>query len=211
MIYLCSNTSCDDENIIHLELCKIKYASFSVDLSAFSALVISSKNSINALKFNHIAPNDEIYVFAIGKASAKAASEYGFKSVYEAQNSHGDEFALEIAPQLKGKKTLLLRPKEQVSDIKGILEKKGVLLSEQIAYENSIVTAPKRRFESGAVFVFASPKNVEAFLKNFKWRADFKAVAIGKSTANALQKICEPLVSNKQNLSECIKIAKNLL
>lgn len=211
MIYLCSNTSCDDENIIHLELCKIKYASFSVDLSAFSALVISSKNAISALEFNKIATNNKINVFAIGKASANAASKYGFGRVYEAQNSHGNDFALEIAKMLKGKKTLLLRPKEQVSDIKGILSKNGVPLSEQIAYENSIVTAPKRQFETGAVFVFASPKNVDAFLANYAWRDDFKAVAIGKSTANALQKICEPLVSNEQSLKECIKIAKNLL
>ena len=211
MIYLCSNTSCDDENIVHLELCKIKYASFSVDLSAFSALVISSKNAISALEFNKIPPNNKISVFAIGKASANAASKYGFGCVYKAQNSHGDEFALEIAPGLKGKKTLLLRPKEQISDIKGILEKNGVLLSEQIAYENSIVTAPKRQFETGAVFIFASPKNVEGFLKNFAWRDDFRAVAIGKSTASALKSFTNPLVSNKQNISECIKIAKNLL
>ena len=77
MIYLCSNTSCDDENIVHLELCKIKYASFSVDLSAFSALVISSKNAISALEFNKIPSNNKISVFAIGKASANAASKYG--------------------------------------------------------------------------------------------------------------------------------------
>lgn len=211
MIYLCSNTSVNDENIIHLELCKIEYASFCVDLSAFSALVISSKNSINALKFNHIALNDEIYVFAIGKASANAAKDYGFTQVYEAQNSHGDDFALEIATMLKGKKTLLLRPKEQISNIEGILEKNGVPLSEQIAYENSIVTAPKRCFETGAVFIFASPKNVEAFLANYAWQDDFKAVAIGKSTAKALEKICQPIVSNEQSLQECIKIAKNLL
>lgn len=211
MIYLCSNTSVDDENIVHLELCKIEYFSFSVDLACFDALVISSKNAISALSVNQIPPNDKISVFAIGKASAKSAKDYGFAKVYEAQNSHGDEFALEIAKMLKGKKTLLLRPKEQVSDIKGILENKGVLLSEQIAYENSIVTASKRRFESGAVFVFASPKNAEAFLANYAWQSSFKAVAIGKSTAKALEKICQPIVSNEQSLQECIKIAKNLL
>ena len=118
---------------------------------------------------------------------------------------------MEIASGLKGKKTLLLRPKEQISDIKGILEKNGVLLSEQIAYENSIVTAPKRQFATGAVFIFASPKNVEGFLSNFAWRDDFRAVAIGKNTASALDAFTNPLVSNKQNISECIKIAKNLL
>ena len=86
MIYLCSNTSCDDENIVHLELCKIKYASFSVDLSAFDALVISSKNAISALEFNKIPSNNKISVFAIGKSTASALDGFTNPLVSDKQN-----------------------------------------------------------------------------------------------------------------------------
>lgn len=211
MIYLCSNTPSDDKSVFWLNLCEIKYLPFSVDLSEFSALIISSKNAIKALSFNKIALNPSLEVFAIGQKTAQAALDFGFTNVRISSNSHGNEFAKEITKSLKNQHTLLLSPKEQVSDIKGILENSNINFSQIIAYENTIKKITKNlEFPKNSVFIFTSPKNVEAFLFNFTWRNDFKAVAIGKTTANALKNISKAVISNEQNIKECIKIAKNL-
>lgn len=189
----------------------MEFQNFSIDLSEFTSLIITSKNAINALDFNKITPNDEIKVFAIGKASANAALGYGFNQVYEAKNSHGAEFALEITPLLKNQKVLLLSPKEQVSDIKGILERAKISLKQIIAYENKITqNAPKLEFQNNDIFIFTSPKNVEAFLAHYEWRSTFKAIAIGKSTAKALENITKPIISQSQDISACISLAKEL-
>lgn len=211
MIYLCSNTPSDDESVVHLALTKLEFFKFSVDLGEFDALVISSKNAIKALGANSITANSGILVCAIGKATAETALEYGFSNVLRAQNSHGEDFANEIATKLKGLKTLLLSPKEQVSDIAGILEFHKIKCDKIIAYENSIITnAPKMDFEKGSVFIFTSPINAKAFLANYAWQDDFKAIAIGKSTANAIN-FTKPIISDEQNIQNCIKMAKNLL
>ena len=51
-IYLISHTQ--NQAVKNLKVCEIEFLKFSVDLSKFEALVITSKNSIKALKFNNI-------------------------------------------------------------------------------------------------------------------------------------------------------------
>lgn len=189
----------------------MEFQNFSVNLGEFNSLIITSKNAINALAFNKIPANTQISVFAIGKASANAALGYGFNQVYEAKNSHGDEFGQEIAPLLKKQKVLLLSPKEQVSDIKGIFERAKIEFKQIIAYENKITqNAPKLEFKSGDIFIFTSPKNVDAFLAHYEWQSTFRAVAIGKSSAKALSSVTEPIISQAQDISTCLSLAKEL-
>ena len=51
-IYLISHTQ--NKAVKNLKVCEIEFLKFSVDLNKFEALVITSKNSIKALKFNNI-------------------------------------------------------------------------------------------------------------------------------------------------------------
>ena len=192
MIYLVSHTP--NNRVKNLRVCEIKFHKFSVDLSKFDALVVTSKNSIKALKFNSINLAN-LEVFSIGEGSTKEALNFGFTKIYTAKNSHGDEFASEIAPLLKGKKTLFLRAKEVVSDVFGILQNGGVNLIEIIAYENVI---------------FTSPSNVDGFLRNFELDLSYKIIAIGKKTAISLKNFPNIIVSKTQSIEDCIEIAKNL-
>lgn len=75
-IYLCSNTKINDKNVENLALCKIKFMPFKLDLNAYDALILTSKNAIKALRFNHISPNFKMQVFAIGKNSVSSAKRY---------------------------------------------------------------------------------------------------------------------------------------
>ena len=106
MIYLVGS-NLEFEGVKTLVLNEIKFNKFSVNLAEFDALVLTSKNSVNALKLNQILPAD-LQIYSIGEGTSRAASEFGFAQIYTAKNAHGNDFAAEIAPLLQGKKTLFL-------------------------------------------------------------------------------------------------------
>ena len=211
MIYLISNTAFNDESVEQISLCRIKFNKFNIDLSEFNALIVTSKNSINALKFNSIALTD-ILVFAIGRATALACKEFGFTQIYEAKNSHGDEFGAEILNSLRDKKVLFIKAKETVSNLDIYFSQNGIDITTVDGYENLILN-PKdiKKPEPNSTIIFTSPMNTRAFIQNFGWDKSYQAVAIGKATAAALSSYCDNIiVSNTQNLKSCIELAKNI-
>lgn len=208
-IYLVSHTPKKD--VKNLKVCKIEFLDFSVDLSKFEALVVTSKNSIKALKSNNINLVN-LRVYSIGDGTTKEALSYGFKDIYTAKNSHGNDFADEIAPFLKGKKTLFLKAFKTVSDVGGILIKKGAILTQITAYKNVFLSLDKNlKPPFGSILVFSSPSNVEGFIKNFgKIDESYKVISIGNATAKLLKTHPNLIISNKQNIDECLNLAKNL-
>lgn len=210
MIYLVSNTPYSDKDIVWLNLCKIRFFNFNVNLSKFDAIIVTSKNSINALKFNSIALAD-ILVFAIGKATALACKEFGFKQIYEAKNSHGSEFGAEILEKLYGKKVLFIKAKETVSNLDIYFSQNGIDITVVDGYENLILYPNDiKKPEPNSTIIFTSPMNVRAFIQNFSWNDSYQAVAIGKATASTLASYCTPIISNSQSLKSCIELAKSL-
>ena len=210
MIYLVSNTPYSDNDIVWLNLCKIRFFNFNVNLNKFNAIIVTSKNSINVLKFNSIAVAD-ILVFAIGKATALACKEFGFKQIYEAKNSHGSEFGAEILEKLYGKKVLFIKAKETVSNLDIYFSQNGIDITVVDGYENLILYPNDiKKPESNSTIIFTSPMNVRAFIQNFSWNDSYQAVAIGKATASTLASYCTPIISNSQSLKSCIELAKSL-
>lgn len=210
MIYLVSNTPYSDNDIVWLNLCKIKFFKFDVNLNKFDAIIVTSKNSINALKFNSIALAD-ILVFAIGKATALACKEFGFTQIYEAKNSHGSDFGAEILSSLRDKKVLFIKAKETISNLDIYFSQNGVDITAVDGYENLILNIKDiKKPKPNSTIIFTSPMNVRAFIQNFGWDKSYQAVAIGKATANALNSHCNPIISNSQTIKECVALAKSL-
>lgn len=209
-IYLISHTQ--NQAVKNLKVCEIEFLKFSVDLSKFEALVITSKNSIKALKFNNI-KKVNLKVFSIGDSSTKEALKYGFSDIYTAKNSHGNEFANEIASFLKDKKTLFLKAEKTVSDVGGILIKNGAILTKITAYKNNFLNLDESlKPPLGSILIFSSPSNVEGFIKNFgKIDESYKVVVIGNATAKLLSSHKNLIISEKQSIDECLKLAKNLI
>lgn len=206
-IYLISHTP--NNSVKNLKVCEIKFHKFSVDLSKFDALVLTSKNSVKALKFNLINLAN-LEVFSIGEGTTKEALNFGFTKIYTAKNAHGNEFANEIARLLKSKKTLFLKAKETVSDVGGILRSSGVNLTEIIAYENSFLNLDKSlKPENGSTLIFTSPSNVKGFLRNFDIDESYKLIAIGNATAKLLKNYPNLTISSSQSIDDCIKLAKS--
>ena len=209
-IYLISHTQ--NKAVKNLKVCEIEFLKFSVDLSKFEALVITSKNSIKALKFNNI-KKVNLKVFSIGDGSSKEALKYGFSDIYTAKNSHGNEFANEIASFLKDKKTLFLKAEKTVSDVGEILSENGAILTKITAYKNKFLNLDESlKPPLGSTLIFSSPSNVEGFIKNFgKIDENYKIVAIGNATAKLLSSHKNLIISQKQSIDECLNLAKNLI
>ncbi|WP_103600529.1 uroporphyrinogen-III synthase [Campylobacter concisus] len=209
-IYLISNTKTADESIVNLSVSKIEFLKFELNLSDYDVLVATSKNAFNALKFNGISPIN-LPVFAIANSCAAAAREFGFSEIYTGNNAHGDDFAREILPLLKGKKVLYLKGRDSASNFLEILQNGGVNIKAVIAYEN-ILNPCKMELKppKNSILIFASPLNVKNFLSNFGWDESYKVISIGKVTAKEL-KFTESIVSQSQDINACIALAKTLL
>ena len=209
-IYLISNTKTADESVVNLSVSKIEFLKFELNLSDYDVLVATSKNAFNALKFNGISPIN-LPVFAIANSCAAAAREFGFSEIYTGKNAHGDDFAREILPLLKGKNVLYLKGKDSASNFLEILQNGGVNIKAIIAYEN-VLNPCKMELKppKNSILIFASPLNVKNFLSNFGWDESYQAISIGKVTAKEL-KFTEPIVSQSQDINACIALAKTLL
>ena len=210
-IYLVSNTKTADESVVDLSVSKIEFFKFDLNLSEFDALVATSKNVFNALKFNEINALENLPVFAIASSCAAAAREFGFSEIYTGQNAHGDDFAREILPLLNGKKVIYLKGKDSASNFLEILQDGGVNIKAVIAYEN-VLNPCKMELKppKNSILIFASPINVRNFLANFGWDESYQTISIGKVTAKEL-KFSTPLVSQNQDINACIALAKTLL
>ena len=210
-IYLVSNTKTADESVVNLSVSRIEFLKFDLNLSEFDLLVATSKNAFNALKFNEISALENLPVFAIASGCAAAAKGLGFTQIYTGQNAHGDDFAREILPLLKGKKVLYLKGKDSASNFLEILQDGGVNIKAIIAYEN-VINPCKMELKppKNSILIFASPINVRNFLSNFGWDESYQTISIGKVTAKEL-KFTTPIVSQNQDINACIALAKTLL
>ena len=210
MIYLVGS-NLEFKGVKTLVLNEIKFNKFSVNLAEFGALILTSKNSVNALKFNRILPAS-LQIYSIGESTSRAASEFGFSQIYTAKNAHGNDFAAESATLLKGKKTLFLRARETASSVSEILRENGVNLTQIIAYENVFKPLEKeQKPPKNSVIIFTAPSAVRNFTRNFGWDESYKAVAIGLTTAEELEIFTSPAVSAQQNINSCVSLAKTLL
>ncbi len=199
-----------DESVVNLSVSKIEFLKFELNLSDYDVLVATSKNAFNALKFNGISPIN-LPVFAIANSCASAAREFGFGEIYTGKNAHGDDFAREILPLLKGKKVLYLKGRDSASNFLEILQNGGVNIKAIIVYEN-VLNPCKMELKppKNSILIFASPLNVKNFLSNFGWDESYQVISIGKVTAKEL-KFTEPIVSQSQDINACIALAKTLL
>lgn len=210
MIYLVGSNKAY-EGVKNIVLNEILCLDFSINLKDFDALVITSKNSLNALYHNSIKADKSLEIYAIGEPTANAALNYGFNKIYTSQNSYGDEFAIEIIPLLKDKKVLFLRAKKTASNIFEILKLNGVNVTQIIAYENLYKKADFREAPpKNSVIIFTAPSAVRHFVDSFGWDDSYKAVAIGQTTARELLFAKNLQISQIQSTDECVRVAKTL-
>jgi uroporphyrinogen-III synthase len=204
MIYLLNNDKF--EGVYNLPVIKIEFLSPKIELNGVDYLLFTSKNGVRAVD----RLTDEwkkLDVIAIGKGTASEVEKRGGVVKYVATKSYGDELAKEIISNFQPATILFPRAKKIVSNIGTILRGANFNLIEKIVYQttcNKIEKVPEK-----GVFIFTSPSSVKCFLKQVQWKDSYKAVAIGKRSAEVFP--YEIVISDEQSIKKCIKIAKNLL
>src|SRR5574344_662880 len=195
-IYLLNEQKFD--GVENLEVFEIEYLKFDLDLEKYDALVFTSKNAIFSLEENGINwKSTPSYLIAPKTANI---AFIGF-------SGHGNDFANELIPYLKDKKTLYVRALKTVSNLANILKENGINIDEVIAYKTSCNKQEKKALDKNSTIIFTSPSSVECFFRKYSWEDSFKAIAIGRTTAMYLPKNIECEISSITSVEECVKLA----
>ena len=206
-IYLLSNQKYSD--IENIEVFKIDYIKNKIDLTKYDALIFTSKNAVLSLdSFNK--DWKKIPSFAIAPKTANFIKDYGGNLIFTGVTSHGNDFAKELIELLKNKKVLYIKALKTVSNLVEILKENHIDIDELVTYQ-TICNKTDLILEDNSVFIFTSPSSVECFFKQYEWRDNYKAIVIGKTTANYLPKYIEYKISQETSIDECIKLAKQIL
>ena len=196
------------EDVENLEVFQIEYIKSDVDLKKYDALVFTSKNGVKAINsFNQDWKN--IPSYAIAQKTANTIIKLGGVVEFIGNSGHGNDFAYELKNVLKDKKVLYVKALKTVSNLPNILKENGVFLDEIIAYKTSCKKS-NIILEENSIFIFTSPSSVECFFKQYSWKNSYKAIVIGKTTAEFLPSNINYEISSQTSVEECIKLAKQL-
>lgn len=196
------------EDVENLEVFQIEYIKSDVDLKKYDALVFTSKNGVKAINsFNQDWKN--IPSYAIAQKTANTIIKLGGVVEFIGNSGHGNDFAHELKNVLKDKKVLYVKALKTVSNLPNILKENGVFLDEIIAYKTSCKKS-NIILEENSIFIFTSPSSVECFFKQYSWKNSYKAIVIGKTTAEFLPSNINYEISSQTSVEECIKLAKQL-
>ena len=169
-------------------------------------MVFTSKNAIFSLEENGINwKSTPSYVIA--PKTADIAKKFGANIAFIGFSGHGNDFANELIPYLKNKKTLYIRALKTVSNLTNILKENGIDIDEIISYKTSCNKQEIKILDKNSTIIFTSPSSVECFFKKYSWEDSFKAIAIGKTTALYLPKNIKCEISSLTSVEECVKLA----
>lgn len=196
------------EDVENLEVFQIEYIKSDIDLKKYDALVFTSKNGVKAINsFNQDWKN--IPSYAIAQKTANTIMKLGGVIEFIGNSGHGNDFAYELKNVLKDKKVLYVKALKTVSNLPNILKENGIFLDEIIAYKTSCKKS-NIILEENSIFIFTSPSSVECFFKQYSWKNSYKAIVIGKTTAEFLPSNINYEISSQTSVEECIKLAKQL-
>lgn len=179
----------------------------AINLEGYDALIFTSKNAIYAIDaLDKTWKKKPAYVIA--PQTAKIVKHLKGTLKFAGKEKHGNGFAFELKEKVKNQKVLYIRGAEVVSDLVSILNESGTICDELIVYEtvckefDSKIILPKH-----ATIIFSSPSTIKCFLHNCEWDESFKAIAIGKTTAQYFPDYITPIVADTTSLESCVKKA----
>lgn len=197
------------EGVFNLPIFDIEYIDLNFNITKYDALIFTSKNAIYSLDKSKLNWKG-IESYVIAPKTAEVLKKYNANLVFTGVNSHGNEFANELIPLLKNKKTLYIRGEKSVSNLFTILKESGVDIEEQIAYRTVCSNQKIQTLNNNSIIIFTSPSSVNCFFKNYSWQSTYKAIAIGNTTAKFLPQNVEVYISDVQSIESCISLAKQI-
>lgn len=206
-IYLFSKTPY--KGVKHIPVLAINFLHVSLDFSHYDALVITSKQALEALeKYN---PDwKSIPIIAISKPTADKAQSMGAKLLHVGEGYGKDLYKI-IQADFSHLKLCYARAETIVTDFALKLRKEGVMIDDPIVYKTTCNDdLPPLKIEDNAILIFTSPSSIECFLKQNSFKESHKIIVIGKTTQKALPLHVKSLVTMKPTVEECIKLAQSV-
>ena len=201
-VYLFSLSSHPDA--ISVNSLDIKFFHPQVNFTHYDYFIITSKQTIKALKKYDSAEYIQKRALIVSKKSAQAFEKVGGK-ILDIGEGYGADLVQKIQNHPKETRWLYLRAKEVASDFVKRCKDDGYNIDELILYESLCSQEILNiKVEQNASLIFTSPSSVECFLKNNVISQQNRVVVIGTTTAKALPKGIKYIISQETSIQSCI-------
>ncbi len=197
------------EGAKNLPLIRAEFFDVDISIDDYDVIIFTSKNGVEAMERLGVDWKRKPSI-AIGDATAEKIKKLHGRVSYVSTEAYGDELAVEITKRYRFLRFLYPRAKTIASNLPDILRSKGSDITEVVVYETVCSDEALEAPEDGSVIIFSSPSTVKCFYERFGWRESYKCVAIGKTTANAVEFTTDISIPPQQTLKSAVALASRL-
>lgn len=203
-IYLFSLSSHPDA--ISVKSLDVSFFKPTIDFSLYDYLIITSKQTVKALKQYDSNEYLSKKALAVSQKSAQEFQNIGGQ-ILDLGEGYGSKLTKKIKAYPKNTKWLYLRAKVVASNFVQECREDDYTIAEVILYESSCsqeiqdVHTPK-----DATLIFTSPSSVECYLKNHTISKENRVIVIGSTTALKLPKEVKCTISHQTSIQSCIDL-----
>ena len=204
-IYLFSISS--HPNAVSVNSLAITFFKPQIDFSKYDYLIITSKQTCEALKQYETRDYIDKKALCVSVASAASLESLG-GTVLDIGGGYGDNLVDKIKSYPKDIKWLYLRAKVVASDFVEVCKDDGYDIDEVIVYESDCSQKILDvEVEDKSILIFTSPSSLNCFLKTHEISHKSKVIVIGKTTAKAIPKDIKFTLSKETTIESCMEIA----
>lgn len=189
---------------------QVRFLKPQIDFRNYDYLIITSKQTIKALKQYEREDFISIPALCVSKKTADAYESFGGK-VLDFGDGYGDNLVKFIEQKPKETRWLYLRAELIASSFVANCKDAGYFIDEKILYVSECAKeALEVEVEQNSILIFTSPSSIECFLKNHTIGSDAKVIVIGTTTAKALPTGIEYQISQNTSIDSCMELALSL-
>ena len=195
------------ENVLNIKSLEVNLLKPHIDFSKYDYLIITSKQTVKALKQYEKEDFINIPALCVSVKTANAYKEFGGK-VLAIGDGYGDNLVKNIENFSKDTKWLYLRAKLIASNFVQKSKDKGYKIDEEILYASECSKEILDvRVKESSILIFTSPSSIECFLKNNSIHPESNIIVIGETTAKHLPEGVKYTVSENTSIQSCIELA----
>ena len=203
-VYLFSTSS--HPKAINVNSLDIKFFKPDIDFSIYDYLIVTSKQTVQALKQYKKEEYLSKPALCVSKKSAKAYKDIDGE-ILDVGKGYGGSLTDIVRGYPKDKKWLYLRAEVVASDFVSDVKYDGYIVDEVVVYKSGCSQDILNiKIEKDSTLIFTSPSGVECFLKNHSISTDKKIIVIGKTTAKALPKGTRYIMPKEKSIEACINL-----